>query len=333
MGKASTEQDNGDDLEAVRRQDSRKYNKKKYFALKKKHQRPMGLSKSARRKLEKRQREVAKKRAKAVEHMVRQVTAASGVPRHSVFRPSREMQADTTCGFEVSLISQKIKPSTVAKASSSSFMVEEASDVKKKRQCIENTNRGSKKQCFDVSTLNLNSSERSKTSCSGKNDNVHVCAMTEKQTKTKSDRASKKGQKKLVKSKGRVHGQTKIDGSIQQSNKSTSEQEGDKPVQKNKVKVLTDTTMHQQSVQASRVTAAQETKAEVIKDGVPPEKDIEKNMSEGTRQDSQKSRTPTTSSPWDEPLQNGEYEVFIKSRKQIMRSKKKKINPIKVSCS
>lgn len=284
---------------------------------KKKNQKPKGLSKAAKRKVDKRQKELAQKRAKAVDHMVRQVTAASGVPRNSLLSLRHEEQTSNTHGFEVSLISQKKKKSTAAKASVNSFMVEVASDFKKKRKNIVDTNKASKKQCFDVSFLDLKSNEVSETNCAEKNGSVHI-----EQAKRKNNSAVKKGNKKSVKSEDMIKSQTKVDKSMQKND--THKIEHQVPIQ-----MTTDIMVDKPSVQPSSVEAAHGSKAEVIQDSVSSKGNSAIRIPEGMSQRSQKPRPPKTKSPWDEPLRNGEYEIFVKSRKQITKSKRKKISPIK----
>lgn len=322
VGKVLRHEDSNDDeLNTVKKEIKRKYKKSKYFGLKKKkNQKPRGLSKAARRKLDKRQKELAQKRAKAVAHMVRQVTAASGVPRNSLLSVKHEEQTSNTHGFEVSLISQKKKQSTAAKASVNSFMVEMASDFDKKRKNIENTNKASKKQCFDVSSIDLKSNEVSEANCTAKNDTVHI-----EQAKRKNNNAVKKqNSKKLVKSEDMIKSQTKVDESMQQID--THKNEHQVPV-----RMVTDITVDKQCVQPSHVEAAPGTKAEVVKDSVSSKGSSATSIPEGVSQRSRKPRPPETKSPWDEPLQNGEYEIFVKSRRQITKNKRKKISPIKVS--
>lgn len=319
VGKVVRHEDSNDnDLKAVKKEVKRKYKKSKHFGLKKKNQKPKGLSKAARRKVDKRQKELAQKRAKAVEHMVRQVTAASGVPRNSLLSLRCEEQTSNTHGFEVSLISKK-KQSTAASASVNSFMVEVASDFKKKRKSIENTNKANKKQCFDVSFLDLKSNEVSETNCAEKNGSVHI-----EQAKRKNNSAVRKGNKKSVKSEDLIKSQTKVDNIMQQND--THKTEHQVPIQ-----MMTDIMVDKQSVQPSSVEAAQGTKAEVIKDSISSTGNSAIRIPEGMSQRSQNPRPPKTKFPWDEPLCNGEYEIFVKSRRQITKSKRKKLSPIKVS--
>lgn len=319
VGKVLKHEDsNDDDLKALKKEVKHKYKKSKYFGLKKKkNQKPKGLSKAAKRKVDKRQKELAQKRAKAVDHMVRQVTAASGVPRNSLLSLRHEEQTSNTHGFEVSLISQKKKKSTAAKASVNSFMVEVASDFKKKRKNIVDTNKASKKQCFDVSFLDLKSNEVSETNCAEKNGSVHI-----EQAKRKNNSAVKKGNKKSVKSEDMIKSQTKVDKSMQKND--THKIEHQVPIQ-----MTTDIMVDKPSVQPSSVEAAHGSKAEVIQDSVSSKGNSAIRIPEGMSQRSQKPRPPKTKSPWDEPLRNGEYEIFVKSRKQITKSKRKKISPIK----
>lgn len=318
-GKIKNHDDNeDDDIKAVRKQVKSRYKRKKHFVMKTKNQKPKSLSKTERRKLDKRQKKLAQKRVKAVEHMVRQVTAASGVPRNSLFSPAYDMRADKTHGFEVSLISQKSKPSIVAKASVNSVIVERAFAVKKKRKTNESTKKTNKKKCFDVSDLDLKSSKGSETASGEKNGNAPQDAMVEKQPMKKGNNSVRENLQKLGKGEDMIDSQTKIDESHQQSDKSKTEQQIEKPMNKSKLKVITDITVEQQSIQPSKGAK---------------EKNIGMNKSEAVKQMNQSPRPPKTEFPCDEPLGNGGYEIFVRRRKQITKSKKKKINPIKVSCA
>lgn len=329
LGKAPNYVDSDDDnLKAARKQ---KVKSKKYTDLKKKkRQKPKGLSKVNRKKLDKRQKKVAQKRAKAVEHMLRRVISASGVPRNSLLSPTCVKEVDKTQGFEVSLISQKKKSSAAAKGSVNSFTVEVGSNMKKKRRNIEKINKAGSKHCFDVSTLNLKTNEGSETSYVEKNGTAHFNPEIEKQSKTKNDKIIKKDHEESLKIEEKVNAQTK---STQQSNKPETEQENNKPLHKSKRKLKAmRNIVDQKNVLPSSVKTAQGTEVGVIKDSVPSKESNGDNISEGMMQKSQSSRPLKTKSPWDEPLRNGEYEILIESKRRIPKSKKK-INPIKVSIS
>lgn len=287
-------------MKSVKKEVKHRYKGRKFFGMKKKSWKSKGLSKAARRKVDKHQMELAQKRAKAVDHMVRQVTAASGVPRSNLFSLRHEEQANKTHGFEVSLISQKKKQRIAAKASVNSFMVEVTSGQEKERNSIENgKNKASKKKCFDVSLIDLKPKEGSENICVKKNDNVGIGAMIEKQTKRKNT-CDTKGNKKLFKSED-------------------SEQMG------------ADIIVDLQNVQPSSDKAAQGTKAKSIKESDSSKRNVSMTISETMKLRLQNTSPPKANSVWDEPLHNREYEIFIKSRRHINKSKKKKINPIKVS--
>lgn len=305
-----------DSITVARKEVKNKYKRKKRFGMKTRIQKRKGLSKAARRKLDNRQKKLAQKRVRAVEHMVRQVTAASGVAKNSLVSPSYDVQADKIHGFEVSLISPKKKASIVAKASVNNFMVEWASGIKKKRKNTENTKKGSKRKCLGVSDLELKSKEGSETCCGKQNSNASFDAMDEKQPKEKDNCAIKQ------KSEDIINTQMKIDDISQQSDKPKTEQQREKPVHKSKQKMIADITVHQQSVHPNCIKAALGTRR----------KNTDRTIIDVAKQSSQSPRPSKTKSPWDEPLCKGEYEIFVKSRKQITKGKKKN-NPIKVSCA
>lgn len=319
-GRKPENEDSDDDLKPVKkRQFKSRYQKKKYLHLKKKKkQQPNGLPKAKKRKLDKRQKELAQKRTLAVDHMVRRVTAAAGVPRSSVVKPSREGQVDGNHGFEVSPISQKKKPNIASKAFVNNFTVEVASEVKK-RKTAESTNKTSKKKCFDVSVLDLQSSGGTETNTLKENGKVYT-SVSEGHTQKKKTKMADKVQK--------ANALSTCNGEVLSITGQKQSVKGEKLVgaQKNVEKV------DKQNMQTSSDKATQGIITKATDNASSENKVIVINFSESQNQKGQGSVTPQNKSPWNEPLKKGEYEVFIKSRKQVKKTKEKKISPIKVSC-
>lgn len=305
-----------DNITIVRKQIKNKYKRKKRFGMKTRNQKPKGLSKAARRKLDDHQKKLAQQRVRAVEHMVRQVTAASGVPKNSLVSPRYDVQADKVHGFEVSLISPKKKSSIVAKTSVNSFMVEWASGSKKKRKNSDNGKKASKRKCLGVSDLELKPKKGLKTCPEEQNSNASFAALDEKKSKEKDNCAVKK------ESEDMINTQMKIMEVSQQRDKPKTEQQTEKPLSKSKLKMIADITVHEQSVHPNCIKAAQRTKR----------KNTDRTITDVAKQSSQTPRPSKTKCPRDEPLFNKEYDIYVKSRRQITRSKKKN-SPIKVSCA
>lgn len=320
-GRKPENEDSDDSLKPVKkRQFKSKYKKKKYLLLKKKKkQQPKGLPKAKKRKLNKRQKEIDQKRVRAVDHMVRRVTAASGVPKSSVVKPSPEGQVNETHGFEVSPISQKKKPGIASKAYVNNFTVEVTSEVEKKRKNVQGTNKANKKKCFDISVLDLKSNGETEANSVKENGNVHT-SMSEGQTKKKKTSIGVKVQNTDVTAKvGTGRGEVPSITGQKQSVKGKKLVDSQKETEK----------VNQHSMESSSNRATQALNTKAINSASSENKDIVINFSESKKQKGLDSMTPQEKCPWNEPLKEGEYEVFIKSRKRIKKTKEKKITPIK----
>ncbi|XP_063861381.1 ribosomal RNA processing protein 1 homolog B-like isoform X2 [Scylla paramamosain] len=319
-GRNPENEDADDDLKPVKKcQFKSKYQKKKYLRLKKNKQQPKGLPKTKKRKLDKRQSELAQKRALAVDHMVRRVTAAAGIPRTSVVTPSPEGQVNGHHGFEVSPISQKKKPDIASKSFVNNFTVEVASDDNKKRKSVVATNKQNKKKCFDISVLSSHSNDSCEINSVKKSENVLSSVLS-------------KGQRKKKKTKMTTNVQ-KVDIPVQVSTCSDAVPSVTEKKQSVKSENLLDAAKNienedKQNLQPSSDETVKGINTKVI-DSVLPEKGIVINFSESKKQKGLGIGIPPKKSSWDEPLKEGEYEVFIRSRKHLKRTKEKKISPIK----
>ncbi|KAG0723602.1 Ribosomal RNA processing protein 1 B [Chionoecetes opilio] len=311
------EDDSDDDLKPVKKRVFKsKYQKKKYLRLKqKKKLGTKGLSKAKRRKLDARLKAQAVKRSVAVDHMVRRVAAAAGVPRSSLTKPAPDEQIKKSNGFEVSPISQKKKKVIISKTLINDFTVEVTPVGKKRRKNVETAKKASKKKCFDVSVIESPCNGKPETSIVKENGNA-PSVINEGMAEKKNNKIPSKVQKaapvptcngeasavngKPSKGKGLLDAQILL-----------------KKVNKKKMPPKLDKTAQNTNTKVADNNAPSKSKGMVI------------NFSESKKQKGLGGVSSPKKSPWDEPLQKGEYEVFIKSKKQGRKTKEKKISSIK----
>ncbi|XP_045134141.1 ribosomal RNA processing protein 1 homolog B-like [Portunus trituberculatus] len=317
-GRKPENEDADDDLRPVKkRQFKSKYQKKKYLRLKKKKQQPKGLPKAKKKKLDKRQSELAQKRTLAVDNMVRRVSTAAGIPKTTVATFSLEGHGNRHHGFEVSPISQKKKPGIASKSYVNNFTVEVASDDNKKRKSVLATNKQNKKKRFDIAVLDSQSNSNGEMNSVKKSENVVTSVLSKEQRKKKKTKMSATVQK--VDMPAQVSTCSDAVPSVTEKKvKNENLLDVEKKVEKG----------DKQNLHPNSDETVKDIITKVI-DSVPPEKGIVINFSESKKQKGLGIGIPSKKSSWDDPLKEGEYEVFIKTRKQIKRTKEKKISPIK----
>ena len=253
--------------------------------------------------------------------MVRRVTAASGVPRSSVTKALPEKQVNESHGFEVSPISQKKMSKFASKAFVNNFTVEVASEIKKRKN-VESTNTPRKSQCFDVSVLDLQPSGDAEANGVKENGNVHTNVPSEGKTKNKNKKSIKIQKSDVPVQVSMCNGEMPSVNGQKQSLKGENLFDAQNVLEK----------IDKQSIQTTSDEATQDINTKLT-DNVPSEnKGLVINFSESKKKKGLGIVTPQKKSPWDVPLKEGEYEVFVKSKKQVKKTKEKKISPIKVSC-
>ncbi|XP_045605759.2 ribosomal RNA processing protein 1 homolog B [Procambarus clarkii] len=357
LGKGVKTKDDDDDIDQLSsntRTFKKKISKRKKLQASKKgkKKKKIGLSKKEKRKLDKHERELALNRKRAIEHKLHIVAALSGIPRinTSSNNSSPESKVSTGMhGFEVCPMIQKAnkKPRNLP-SDESGFNVESTKSRinVKKRKSIEIAEKPVKKQRCSFTVTDLDSPSKAlfsnilesagekpnKVSLESDMDN------TEERNVSKSSKELCSGvsQTKSVNGTGlssdisyKVAGEiTKNDVCEKPScikGKQTAPSEGNSETANDK-SVAADNKSVASNSGEETVKSLAKNKPIEPKDAVNGSSGLVLNFSNsdepsglaGDREKNQKS-------PWDEPLDDGEFEIFIKSKRQIKRDKKNKL--------